>query len=192
MNLTKKQVAELVAKGATASSPITLANLILKGAVVGKPMFEEAVASAALDGDTCIVRTVHFVTPSVTIDGGKLTAVIPCILRSEANKNDKLRQKLKRKMSVKKAVKEALGPHAFLLALFAEAYHRGKVLRIVFTRLGGRRLDRGNLAVSFKTVEDILEGALLANDGSPLWQSSYEQEPGGPVGVRIELTIVEV
>ena len=174
-------------------SKADIAKALEQGATLGPSIrMTEAVASVALDGDTCIASTVHFVTPIMTIDGGKLTAVIPCILRSEANKNDKLRQKLKRKMSVKKAVKEALGPHCSLLAPFAEAFHSGKALRVCFTRLGGRRLDRGNLAVSFKTVEDILEGALLANDGSSLWNSSYEQEPGGAVGVRIELSIVEV
>ena len=39
----------------------------------------------------------------------------------------------------------AWGPHLSRLAPFGEAYHQGKALRIVFTRMGGRKMDRSNL-----------------------------------------------
>lgn len=120
--------------------------------------------------------------------GGWLVITIPAIVRSEANESA-WHRKMIRKLSAKEAVRTTLGPRHGLLTRYAEAYHSGKALRVKFVKLGGRRLDRGNLAVSLKAIEDAVEGALLANDGSPLWLSSYEQEPGGLIGVRVEIEV---
>jgi hypothetical protein len=129
----------------------------------------------------------EMVEPGVGIVGGTLVAFIPCVTRSEANES-KWTRKMARKLSAKRAVRETLGPHLAMLVPFAEAYHQGKALRVVLTRLGGRTLDRCNLPTSMKAIEDMIAGALLADDGSPAWHVSYEQEPGA-VGVKVEISL---
>lgn len=127
----------------------------------------------------------RMVDPGVAIIGTKLVIMLPVVTRSEANESA-WHRKMIRKLSVKEAVRKTLGPHHGLLTPFAVAYHSGTALRVVFTRMSVRNLDRGNLAVSMKAVEDCIEGALLASDGSPLWRSEYEQEQGA-VGVKVEI-----
>jgi hypothetical protein len=89
------------------------------------------------------------------------------------------------------AVGNTLGRHLSLLAPFADAYHGGKALRIVFTRLGGRRMDRSNLPTAIKATEDALAFMMGACDGDPRWRSEFAQEPGGAFGVRVEMQVVE-
>jgi hypothetical protein len=125
----------------------------------------------------------------IAIEKNRLTCTIPCITRSEANES-KWHKKMARKLSVKRAVRESLGRHHAAFSTFAEHFHQGKPLRVVLTRLGGRKLDAlANLGASLKGVEDMIAGLLLADDGSPLWQATAAQEPGGPMGVRVEITI---
>lgn len=133
----------------------------------------------------------ELVTPSVSIVGESLVAMIPAVTRSGANEL-RWAKKMMRNLSVKRAVRETLGPHHDKLSRFALAYHAGRALRITFVRLGGRRLDAGNVAMSLKSVEDVLEGALLANDGDARWRAEYCQEPGGSVGVRITIELFPV
>lgn len=157
----------------------------LPGATVGEPAQEDQPEPAKP------VLVEAGVAVSVNVATGEvesLVALLPVVTRSEANES-KWVKKMSRKLSTKRAVRETLGPHHDKLSPFALAYHAGRALRIVFTRLGGKRLDRGNISVSLKAVEDCLEGALLANDGDPRWRAEYKQEPGGAVGVRIELSV---
>lgn len=59
-----------------------------------------------------------------------------------------------------------------------------------FTRLGGKRLDPlVNLPASLKGVEDAFAYLCGVDDGSPLWVPRADQEPGGLVGVRVELSL---
>lgn len=138
--------------------------------------------------ESLTVESSEMVEPGIAIEANRLTILIPAVTRSEANES-KWVKKMARKLSAKEAVRRTLGPHHAALSRYAEAYHAGKQLRVTFTRLGGRQLDRGNLAVSMKAIEDMIEGALLASDGSPLWMSFYEQETSGPTGVRVEIEV---
>lgn len=64
-------------------------------------------------------------------------------------------------------------------------------VRVTWTRLGGRGLDDDNLAVSFKHLRDGLAEHYGLDDrpGTGLeWM--YEQEPGGPEGVRVRIEVV--
>ena len=132
-----------------------------------------------------------FVAPFVDIVGWKFIALIPVLVQSEANIGGKLRSKIARKVSVKRAVQSVLGPNLEKLVPFAWSYHEGHALRIVYTRLGGRGLDAfDNLPRSLKGVQDVLAGALMADDRDPRWQARAEQEPGGLVGVRIEIEVL--
>ncbi len=119
-----------------------------------------------------------------------LLALIPVATASEANGRD-WRARSRRSNAAWRAVSRTLGPHLDLLGAFATAYHSGKPLRIMFWRLGGRRLDRGNVAVALKGTEDAVAFMLGADDGDVArWVSTYDQFPGGPMGVRVEIQVL--
>ncbi len=59
---------------------------------------------------------------------------------------------------------------------------------VKFTRLGGRRLDDDNLRSAMKGVRDAVAEWLQVDDGSDVAVWEYGQEPGGPFGVRIQIT----
>ena len=110
---------------------------------------------------------------------------IPLETRSEINLRD-WRKRSKRSDAAWRAVSRAFGPHLWHLARFAADYHAGGEVRVKFTRLGGRALDKGNLPTALKGVEDAVAFFLGADDGSPLWKAEWDQEPGGAMGVRIQ------
>ena len=153
----------------------------------------ETVSGPQKDCIPCTVESTEkaMVEPWVGVSNGILVALIPAITRSEANES-KWTAKMRRKLSAKKAVRDTVGPHLSLLLPYAEAYHAGKGLRLYFVRLGGRKLDRmANLGPSLKVIEDCFAGAMLADDGDLRWRSECSQEPGGRVGVRVEISIFQ-
>lgn len=114
--------------------------------------------------------------------------VIPLKTVSEANTRG-WQRKANRTREARAAVTAALGRHLAAVAPFAEAYHRGEVVRVTITRLGGAKLDRmANLGMALKACEDAVALVFGADDGADNWRCDPRQEPGGPVGVRIELT----
>jgi hypothetical protein len=115
---------------------------------------------------------------------------VPLVTASEANARN-WKERSARTHAARRAVSRVLGPHLRALADFSEHYHAGGALRVVFTRLGGRRLDRSNLGNALKATEDAVCLVLGCDDGDPRWVSSFEQEPGGKVGVRVELEALE-
>lgn len=62
---------------------------------------------------------------------------------------------------------------------------------VTLTRLGGRRWDDDNNVSGLKGVRDEVAAWLRVDDGDPRVAFGYAQEPGGPCGVRIELTAGE-
>jgi hypothetical protein len=64
-------------------------------------------------------------------------------------------------------------------------------LRIKLIRLGTRKLDTGNVAVSMKAVQDGVCDALGIDDGNDaqaIWQYGQElQKKGGTIGVKVEI-----
>lgn len=132
----------------------------------------------------------QLVEPSITLKiGGKLAATIPVETSSEINSRQ-WRARHRRTGAAWNAVKNVFGPNLSLLAGFAEAYHRGQTLNIVFTRLDKRRLDEmANLGTSMKAVEDALAFIMGANDGDLRWKARPAQEHSDLIGVRIEMEI---
>lgn len=64
-------------------------------------------------------------------------------------------------------------------------------LRITLTRLGGRKLDRDNLAGAFKPILDGVCQWLGIDDGDEERLAvEWKQEPGGGYGVRIAIETV--
>jgi hypothetical protein len=124
------------------------------------------------------------VEPSFTAPG---TWVLPIETASEANGRE-WRKRSNRTQAARKVVSEAFGRSLVWVAAFADHFHRGGGLRVVFIRLGGRQLDRSNLPVALKATEDAVALMLGADDGDPRWRAEWHQEPGGAVGVRIELS----
>lgn len=112
--------------------------------------------------------------------------VVALETRAEANGRD-WRNRNARAGSAWKAVRSV-----FTLSALAkwELNHRfGEPIYARFTRLGGQRLDPlVNLPSALKGVEDALCYLLGIDDSSPLWKPCCEQVPGGPYGVKIELS----
>jgi hypothetical protein len=116
---------------------------------------------------------------------GSRVWVIPFECVNETNERG-WKGKNRRAGAAWRAVRQAVT----LLALsnFEFDLKAGRVLRAKFTRLGGKRLDRlVNLPASVKGVEDAFCYLLGVDDGSPQWRPECDQEPGGKVGVRVEL-----
>ncbi len=111
---------------------------------------------------------------------------LPVETSSEANGRE-WRKRSNRTQAARKVVSAQLGRDLIYLAAFAAHFHAGGALRITFTRLGGRKLDRSNLPTALKSTEDAVALLMGADDGDPRWQPTWEQEPGGAVGVRVEL-----
>lgn len=109
--------------------------------------------------------------------------------RSETNQRD-WRKRSGRTQQVRRAVSRLFGASLRSLVPFAEHLHGGGVLRIVFTRLAPRSLDRGNISATLKAVEDALALMLGTDDGSPQWLASYEQETSARYGVKIVLEVI--
>lgn len=116
------------------------------------------------------------------------TWVVPLATAVEVNDRN-WRARSARTHAARRAVSRVLGPHLRALAPLAEHYHRGGALRVTLTRLGGRKCDRSNLPTALKAVEDALAMTLGADDGDARWRASFEQEPGGLVGVQITLEV---
>lgn len=114
------------------------------------------------------------------------TWIVPVLTVSESNERGRW-ARAGRTIAARTAVSRTIGPWLPALASYSAHYHSGFPLRVVFTRLGGRKLDRSNLATALKAVEDALAMMMGADDGNPKWQAEWEQEPGGKHGVRIEL-----
>lgn len=118
-------------------------------------------------------------------DGGRLIVSIPVETRSESNLRD-WRARSRRSGSAWRAVRSAFDVGD--LKVFQDRVRNDNgAVDIVFTRLGGRKLDRGNLPHSLKGCEDAVAYLLGVDDGSNHWSVRYEQEPGGPIGVRVEI-----
>lgn len=113
--------------------------------------------------------------------------VVPLKTVSEANQRG-WHGKANRTTQARSAVCKALGAHLRHVVPFAEAYHRGEVVKVIITRIGGHGLDRmANLGSAMKAVEDAVALLCGANDGAANWHARAEQKPGGPMGVMIEL-----
>lgn len=135
-----------------------------------------------------------FVAPSFTPPG---TWVVPCWLASEANTGGARRAAIGRKQAVKSAIWRAIGPwwNVFgpagdlVRAGQASLGKRAKLPLIRVTRLGGRGLDRTNLFMATKSVEDALAILMGCADAWQAWRDSFyvTQLPGVLWGVKVEI-----
>lgn len=114
------------------------------------------------------------------------TVVVPVQTVSETNRRDRWGL-MKRKERQRAAVFEAV---AVELAKPGRAIPARGPFYVRYTRVTSRVIwDPGNLPASVKAVEDQMCACIGVDDGSPMYQGAYTQEPrrGRPEGVRIEV-----
>ncbi len=114
---------------------------------------------------------------------------LPIEVRSESNLREHWTMKNKRKREQQMLIKMIFHGKRQCFERWKKAYAAGPI-RITFTKLGGRRLDRSNLPVSFKGIEDAFAWLMGCNDGHEHWIAAWEQEPGGPVGIKIRIEAI--
>lgn len=120
---------------------------------------------------------------------GPVTFVVGVQTASEANEAH-WQRRASRSGIIRKAVSRVLGKELAYLVPFAVAFHKGLHVRVHFVRLGGRRMDKlANLGTAMKAAEDAVCLILGADDGADNWVPTCDQEPGGPYGVRITLSL---
>ncbi len=141
-----------------------------------------ALADGKRPGKRRIKRYVHFkYVPSLDFDYWQL----PIEVRSESN----LREHWTKKNARKKQQQDMLWLiNRADLKRWVKVYKMQPIL-ITFRKIGGRRLDRSNLPVSFKGIEDALASMMGCNDGHDHWQAAWEQQPGGAIGIGIRIEV---
>jgi hypothetical protein len=135
-----------------------------------------------------VATTACPVEAGVSLEDGRLTIMLPLETKSEANQRG-WKGKARRTKSARRILFQTVGPHHWVLTPFVTALHSGEAIRVLFTRLGGRRLDDDNLRSAFKAARDGVAAMLLADDGDPRFHWEYDQAIGGPVGIRIEIEV---
>lgn len=130
------------------------------------------------------------VEPTGMFANGKLVVTLPIITVSEINQRG-WRARHRRNVEARQIVNKFMSQSTIGLTTFRDAFIAGKTIRVKFVRLGGRKLDRSNLPTATKATEDAVADLLLINDGSDQWDVSFAQEPGGLMGVRIEMEIAQ-
>lgn len=114
------------------------------------------------------------------------TWVLPIPTASEINLRG-WRARSRRTDVAWKVVSRCFGRQLDYLSHIARHYHAGRPIAVKLTRLATKRLDNTNLGPSLKATEDAVAFLLGADDGDPRWLSSFHQEVGGVIGVRVEL-----
>lgn len=121
---------------------------------------------------------------------GHVELHVPIETINETNSRAAWQAKNRRAGAAWVAVRKAIGVHLSLLEPFAKEYASNGALRVRFTRLGGRKLDRSNLSPACKGVEDAIAYCLGANDGDPRWHPDWDQDTSWDgVGVRVEISV---
>jgi hypothetical protein len=114
-----------------------------------------------------------------------ITLTVPVQVVSEANTREHWAAKYRRADSQRTALIFAWNSAGLSLG------HKPNVsggVRVKWVKLGGKKLDDDNLHNAFKALRDCLAGWLGLDDGNERVSWKYAQEPGGDVGVRVEIT----
>lgn len=111
---------------------------------------------------------------------------LPIPTASEINLRD-WRARSRRTDVAWQVVSRCFGRQLDHLSHIARHYHAGRPIAVKLTRLATKRLDNTNVPTSLKAVEDAVCFMLGANDGDPRWLSTFHQEVGEVIGVRVEL-----
>lgn len=107
------------------------------------------------------------------------TLTLPLVVVSEANQREFWQKKYARKAAQQAEI------DTFWKSTFPRIPKAPCSVHL--TRLGGSRMDGDNLAGAFKHVRDQIARILGIDDGSDLITWSYDQQPGGEKGIRVEI-----
>lgn len=120
----------------------------------------------------------------------RVVATVPGVrVQSEANVRCHWSQRRRRFKAQSDAVALAL---ACLSASDRDALRCARRVELTLVRLGGRKLDRDNLASAFKAILDAVCRWLRIDDGDEERLGlRWLQEPGGAYAVRIEMEACE-
>lgn len=108
------------------------------------------------------------------------TLTLPLVVVSEANQREFWRKRHARN-------KAQQGRVAIEWLIAFGSSRPNAPCRVQFTKLGGQKLDSGNLEGAFKHVQDAVARILGIDDGSDLITWTYDQQPGGEKGIRVEI-----
>lgn len=139
-------------------------------------------------------RRAPLVAPSAAL---RLTVVVPLKVCSAANAREHWAVKARRVKAEIEAVKMAHLTSSYVSAAIQGLTHqmaRNPAFRVAvtLTRLGGRKWDDDNNVSGLKGVRDgVARWWLMVDDGSQRVNWICRQEPGGAVGVRIQLEACE-
>ena len=124
------------------------------------------------------------VTPASSL---VLTVTLPVVVVSEMNRRDHWAVVRRRTTGHKDSVFAAFLEYAFPKWIQTARF------AVTLTRIGGKHMDRDNLAGSFKGVQDGVALALCIDDGDPNVQWSYAQVGAstGPQGIEIRIEATE-
>jgi hypothetical protein len=117
------------------------------------------------------------------------TWTLPIATVSEANTRCHWAQRYRRFKAQQNCVKALLVEP--VVAELATNLARGRVLRIMLTRLADRAMDTDNLAGAFKAIRDQLAVMLKIDDGSSLVEWHYWQEKCEESGITIKMELLE-
>ncbi len=131
-------------------------------------------------------KSKEFVQPGIALADGKLTILFPAETRNESNGRE-WRERSKRTKSARRILNQTMRPFHHWLTPFVRTIHDGAAVRVTLTRLGMRSLDSDNVQSALKAARDAVAALLLSDDADPWIHWCYGQEPGGPVGVRVEI-----
>lgn len=131
-------------------------------------------------------------TPRVLSFGpGMFEIEIPVMTKSEMNLREHWAAKAKRTKGQREIA--SLSVATLMPGPVRRAIRLGHLTIVTFTRLGGREMDRDNLAASMKHVQDGVFQAIGLDDGSKRTETRYEQEPDNKTvrGVRVRFVETE-
>ncbi|MGL5095414.1 MAG: hypothetical protein ACRDD1_07490 [Planctomycetia bacterium] len=118
--------------------------------------------------------------------GFKLVIVLPVETPSTGNGRD-WHDRDRAVKAQRQAVRNAFRDRPLMLVPFLS---QAGAVAITITRLGGHCLDhRDNLRMALKAIVDEVHAWFGIDDKTDTLKIDYQQQPGGPVGVMIEMEI---
>jgi hypothetical protein len=162
-------------------------EVLLKQGSVGKPAGDLVAPALAAPAGPKPRKEKPRLVPAAFVFPG--TWLVPLHVTAGDNQSAVNRAKIGRAGHERTAVGRVLATALGALAPLAAAAQRGEAVRCRLVRVGGREMDYANVVGAMKYVQDTVALFLGVGDGprGPVkWE--YDQSPGGPCGVRIELS----
>lgn len=126
------------------------------------------------------------VAPSYALVEGWHRWEYPIVTVSESNARE-WRKRSNRVKMAREIVSRHMSKQWSVYGPIGDVWRAGQTVYARFTRLGGHALDAANVGPALKASEDAVCMMMGVNDTPPRWQATYHTQPGGEIGVRVEL-----